>query len=487
MTPPSTSAPYDANAPAIPKPWTGVSPSQIREFEECERKWFLGSVCHVQTPQRSGAIRGDEIHRQLEAYAETGAQPSDSAAYDAVPFVKDRGPHILTEGRLEKLFPMQLAGMKLRGRFDRLDVGGLPALVHVWDYKSTGRPEYAKKDEQIPADTQAVIYGGWALHRWPSVKSVRTTLLYIPTNGQKPFPRTGEEPRAKILERFGALGAVVERMKPLAVRTDWREVPPNYNTCAKYGGCPHQERCAKAATIREKILMKFGVTKKTENTSNTVVTATEGAVGIVPPDAPKSEAKKLLIPEIGEWYALKDGRVGQFLGPATPGKVQVQVGLDGDAMEWEVAASDLLEKAPAPTPALVNEAAQTEAPATGPDKPKRKPRAPKAEAPAPAPAPVASAPPPVGLTLYIDCAQLKGAELGTRLEDVLHPLAAKICNKEGVADLRLLPYATGKGALAAELRANLPTGEVWCTSGELSDAAIEALKPLADRVIVGVA
>jgi hypothetical protein len=131
------------------------------------------------------------------------------------------------------------------------------------------------------------------------------------------------------------------------------------------------------------------------------------------------------------------------------------------------------------------------------------PPAPAAPAPA-APAPAAlmdaltgvpgevldTTPAPVtGLVLYVGCLPLVGphAGLALPLEAVVAPVCLEIEADYGVKDIRMIPYAGGKGELANRLRSNPPQGVFYVyRSHELAAVALEALTPLADTIVQGV-
>lgn len=114
-------------------------------------------------------------------------------------------------------------------------------------------------------------------------------------------------------------------------------------------------------------------------------------------------------------------------------------------------------------------------------------RAPAPQAPVQAPPPEPPAAPPAdGLVLYLGCVPVSGphAAVAKPLESLVADYGAPICEAQNVVDLRLVPYAQGKGLLAGALRACPPRGVYYgATSGELNAVAVEALTPLADTIV----
>ncbi|SRR5216683_1625043 len=91
-----------------------------------------------------------------------------------------------------------------------------------------------------------------------------------------------------------------------------------------------------------------------------------------------------------------------------------------------------------------------------------------------------------GLELWIDCLPTKRGNY-TLLDSLIAERAPKICvkhpNREGIpVDIRCIEFGKGKGYLADDFRKSPPTGRVFARSGELADAVIEVLIPLAQEV-----
>jgi hypothetical protein len=167
--------------------------------------------------------------------------------------------------------------------------------------------------------------------------------------------------------------------------------------------------------------------------------ATSAPVGVLPPDAAKAS---------------------HTAPPATPNETEE----DGD------------EELDEPNAALAAQA----------DAPKRRGRKPKAETAATAPASSPNA--LAGLVLLVDA-----VPLGTMPSRDLAPYVAEIAAKLGesvpMRDVRLAPkdsplaFGGWKGAIAQAVRQNPPSGLCYIARGELADAAIEALIPLASIVV----
>ena len=97
-----------------------------------------------------------------------------------------------------------------------------------------------------------------------------------------------------------------------------------------------------------------------------------------------------------------------------------------------------------------------------------------------------SAPARPELVLYVGCTPVIGPHVTQvqSIEVVLAPYLDAVCGQYGVKDIRLIKYSEGYGALAALLRDQPPTGHITMDRmGALSNAALEALLPLATAVI----
>jgi hypothetical protein len=119
------------------------------------------------------------------------------------------------------------------------------------------------------------------------------------------------------------------------------------------------------------------------------------------------------------------------------------------------------------------------------------PQAAPASPTAPTPAPAVH--PPAGLVLLVDCAPAKGTQ-ATLMADWLAPALQYACSQvlddngrpAPVSDLRLVPYARGKGYLAAALRLALgttPAVLVVDSSQYGADVVMELLTPWAALIV----
>jgi hypothetical protein len=101
--------------------------------------------------------------------------------------------------------------------------------------------------------------------------------------------------------------------------------------------------------------------------------------------------------------------------------------------------------------------------------------------------------PPAGLVLLVDCAPAKGTQ-ATLLADWIGPVAEYACSQvlddngrpAPVSDLRLVPYARGKGYLAAALRLALgttPAVLVIDSNQYGADVVMELLTPWAALIV----
>ena len=56
-----------------------VSPTQVRCFKRCRRKWFFGWPMHIKEPQSPAAELGDLIHGQCETAVKTKSYKCENA------------------------------------------------------------------------------------------------------------------------------------------------------------------------------------------------------------------------------------------------------------------------------------------------------------------------------------------------------------------------------------------------------------------------
>lgn len=243
-----------------------VSPSQLGVFrDECERKWALRSIVKLTSEPHPSAKLGTEVdEEQLQPYLSKGqtfdfSRRSGEIAASAVPFL----PAPMTPGlELQKHFTMRSPSWRThnfgyQGYIDmwHRDSSVMPELPIsdtqiplVSDFKTTVNFRWAKSEEKLRKDPQAVIYGTFAMVE-TGARTADLAWIYM---------RTRETPKAirRHLRVVGAeIGEEFKRIDEVAVRmVETRKIiaptieaaltlPPNLESCESFGGCPYRVHC----------------------------------------------------------------------------------------------------------------------------------------------------------------------------------------------------------------------------------------------------
>lgn len=233
-----------SSCPHCPSPGA-VSPSQIKLFTLCHRKWAFRHVAGIKEPERAYQILGTEIHKANENYLTLGIRPKATtkageialASIDLLP-----PPH---PGHLcEKHIHLQNGGLLFHGYPDLIphdeDI--------VYDFKSTGDLRYALKPHDLLTDEQALIYAMW-LYQRTQARTIGLRWIYYHT--RSPYRHRTVDATLTV----GQLAINFARyvLQPaeqmLESRIDPNELEPNLDSCNAYGGCFYRAQCKKQETF----------------------------------------------------------------------------------------------------------------------------------------------------------------------------------------------------------------------------------------------
>jgi len=246
-----------------------VSPTQVDDFNLCERKWAFRQFSPKEPPN-IGAFRGDSGHRILEAYGKDRTPPeiheanlarglasrfSEDLAEKKIS-AEDYAARIIATcnkmipllpeppwERIEEKFSFEIGGVTFCGRVDLQYEGNA-----IRDHKFSSSADFVKTPEILLTDSQALIYSAWKMVT-EGLSEVRFELGYgIP--GKK--PRAIVVPQVMTAEHVDAMiEPIVERSKEIVrlrlARPDPLSLTPNWNACEAFGGCPYQDRCKPSA------------------------------------------------------------------------------------------------------------------------------------------------------------------------------------------------------------------------------------------------
>lgn len=359
-----------------------ISPTQLSTYKLCPRKWALGTIAGLKTPQAASAALGEAVHSVLEAWLEAGTLPDASTEAGAIATSMLQHEPPPKTVAVEQWLVVPRDGYTLRGRGDAIRLE--PALVV--DHKTTSDiATWAKTEAVLERDEQAVIYAAALLERNRACQSVEVRFVYGQTRGaRKAKPVTvhlSREHVAGVLEQdIEPVAREIVRWRRSTVRAD--DLPRNTSACDAFGGCfyrtsrhctPNPEDRIKAMA-QQSMLAGLLAQSRTAPAAPTPPAATP--INPVAHDAPLAGAPPAAPASTPSLTALLSGTQP---APMRPSGLLDQLKADG-----------YYQPTPAPAPAPLKVAAAPKPTATVVEAPVLKPTAapaPAVEAPAPAPAP----------------------------------------------------------------------------------------------------
>ncbi len=219
-----------------------LSPSQIKTWKLCNRKWAFQYLCGMKSIGGLAAQFGIRTHAINEGYFKTGALPTDkdTPEFRAFAVAVKHWPEreLITGVEVPILAASDVSPYK---GFQDLDWPG-----GVGDLKTTKNFAYALDEEDLTTDIQALIYLfakitrenlGAALARW-----VYTTSKAPHQAMRVQKALTADQIREGIAKHVDPLASEIQRAYKLNVVTD---CAPNWDSCYAFGGCQFRNLCNK--------------------------------------------------------------------------------------------------------------------------------------------------------------------------------------------------------------------------------------------------
>jgi len=287
--------------------YLNTSPSQITTFELCEARWGFGSILKLPQTQSPEAEYGEKVtHKQQEDYFLSGTLPTHPANRIALTWAELAPPKTPGVEIEQWLSGFKLAGLNVRGRVDYRDLRNRKAPLII-DWKSKGKPNNLKSEYELETDIQLNVYAGELLHKLPEAEAVSVAHGYIARSETQPWAqlvKTSPMPRETVQERLKSFEPVLESMKSAASKPE-AEWARNEKACYAFGRlCDFYNRCHGVAEGLEAVDLEpihtpVPVTGETSmslkeklETIKFEKPAKSGAVGIIPPDAPRYDLAK---------------------------------------------------------------------------------------------------------------------------------------------------------------------------------------------------
>lgn len=245
-----------------------VSPSKISDYRDCPRKYWFKSVACVPAKKHPSAARGGRVHKMIEEWELTGKEPNTEDWEIAQAIIEQlvkvwgvKPP--LVEGQVEDKFRLVWRGWPdCNGKID-LFLPPVQRLINPWaeswrtpgevpeewwadviDHKTTASWKWAKTEEQLMCDAQAVIYSTMRMKNYPFV---RFSHVYGKTKGATTSKVVSVYFTPAILRPkiFNLYNTEIRSMVTTNNYRQASDVPYNVESCGKYGGCPFRNLCAK--------------------------------------------------------------------------------------------------------------------------------------------------------------------------------------------------------------------------------------------------
>lgn len=271
-----------------------VSASQVDTWSLCKRKWAFRYLDRVKSPPHRSAVVGQRVHAVLEAWLEHGIAPDPN---ETLTIDDDGKKHVYHPGLIAMeglhLLPTPNPNLLIETAFDfgpwtgRMDLAyiteqGTPV---VFDHKTTTSLDWAKTEEELWTDPQAVLYAFNALRELPNAPFVDLQWTYFQT--RKPYKsarRTLHVLRSYAEAAMRPLDATAEHLMTLR-KGPWKamDFEPTPSACSAYGGCAHRRDCKLTPQQLMRSHMTAGLLSKIDQAQGAAAPPMNGAGAPIPP------------------------------------------------------------------------------------------------------------------------------------------------------------------------------------------------------------
>lgn len=433
-----------------------LSASQINTYADCPRKWAWRVVHKIQGAPSPSAEVGTAVHQELERWLTGGGPPDLERSVGGKPvgrIAAEALPHLPPPTgagglnlEVERKFLIEIEGFKFQGFVD-LAVGD-----KVYDHKTISDFCWALSPEQLLGDTQANLYAAERMHRL-SLPYVNLQWTYLRTRGKpKAQPTIARATRGSVERVFDRkiLPLAQEITELVAQKPEAKDLEPRIEACERYGGCPFREHCN--LTPREIFRGKMSQLTLKE----------------------KIEKKKAeQAAKAAQETAIESGTVLVKTDLQTPAPLSVN------------------PPESAKPPEVVESPEAAEGPPPAEELPKRGRGRPKGSKNKPRDMVVTKEMwPPEGLTLYINCAPLKGCSGAVLFRQFIDPLLQRTAGELELDDYRFAEYGRGPTLLQQALKQHLensctPETVVIDTTDQVAQHALPVLQEFATTVVRG--
>ena len=217
-----------------------VSPSQIKTWRTCQRKWWYEKVAGIRQETTPNQQLGTDVHSILEHYVENGVVIPDNFAGQ---IAKAALPMVNMQSKCEHQFDIPLVdGILATGRID------FTAFGVIEDLKTTSSMRYAKTSEELKTDPQAIMYL-WAAQRDPALEFFGPISKFAHLIVETKVPHKTRRVECVLSEEEIEEGISLIKSDALEMKSasgkEVDDIDYNLDACAMYGGCHLHGECYK--------------------------------------------------------------------------------------------------------------------------------------------------------------------------------------------------------------------------------------------------
>lgn len=228
-----------------------LSPTAVSKYRLCRRAYAFEYNEGLRAPSTRKQQFGTDVHAQIERWLRTGQPPDDTpegrTAKQGLQWLPSPDSRLALEQRFEVPVTSEIAVGGFVDCFAPPEITGAEPLLI--DNKTTSDLRWAKTEEQLESDPQALIYTVWAMLTWQAPVVRVRWVYYAATNGEPREPHGSKPVEIRLTTR--GIRASVEQLvvdfeEMAKIRREKQlgsTLPPSPESCSMFGGCPHQSRC----------------------------------------------------------------------------------------------------------------------------------------------------------------------------------------------------------------------------------------------------